>query len=544
MSKIFVPHFPRIALLLLLSVVLGWSAGCGKRTTAVSQATKDGIMLVGNGAEPSDLDPQTITGIPERDIVCTLFEGLTRSDPKTLEARPGVAESWDVSADGLTYTFHLRKGVTWSDGVPLTARDFHASFRRLLTPSLASDNADQLYLVVNAEAYHKGKLQDFSQVGFKVLDDHTLEIRLAYPAPFLVKTMASRSWFPVPMHVLEKFGNPLIQGSPWTKPGNLVGNGPFVLKAWSPHSYVDVERSPTYWNRASVKLNGIRFIPIENQPAEEAAFRSGQLHKTERVPLTKIAVYRREAPGLLHIEPYSGVYYLNFNVNRAPFTDVRIRRALAMAVDREGLVKNVTLAGETPAYHFTPEGLEGYVSTARTRLDFDEARRLLAEAGYPGGKGLPPITLLFNTAENHRLIAETLQQTWKRELGIDLVLENQEWKVYLDNMQSQRYQLCRAGLIMEPFDPSQFLRVFTTDSGFNRTGWSDPEYDRLYEEVMRTPDQTKRLALMQQMEEILTDAMPILPIYYYTNQFLLDPSVHDWVGNLMSLGPFEQVWLQ
>jgi oligopeptide transport system substrate-binding protein len=544
MHKSLVSLFPHSSLILLGCALLGLFAGCGQRTTAVSQATKDGIMLVGNGAEPSDLDPQTITGIPERDIVCTLFEGLTRSDPKTLEARPGVAESWEVSPDGMLYTFHLRPGVTWSDGVPLTARDFYASFRRMLTPTLASDNADQLYMVVNAEAYHKGTLKDFDQVGFKVIDDHTLEIRLLYPAPFLVKTMASRSWFPVPMHVLEKFGNPLIQGSPWTKPGNLVGNGPFVLKAWSPHSYIDVVRSPTYWNRATVKLNGIRFIPIENQPAEEAAFRSGQLHKTERVPLTKIAVYRREAPEKLHINPYSGVYYYNFNVNRAPFTDVRIRRALAMAVDREGLVKNVTLAGETPAYHFTPEGLEGYVSTARTKFDFEEARRLLAEAGYPGGQGLPPITLLFNTAENHRLIAETLQQTWKRELGIDLVLENQEWKVYLDNMQGQRYQLCRAGIIMEPFDPSQFLRVFTTDSGFNRTGWSDPEYDRLYEEVMRTPDQSKRLVLMQQMEKILTDAMPILPIYYYTNQFLMATSVHDWVGNLMALGPFEQVWLQ
>jgi oligopeptide transport system substrate-binding protein len=303
-------------------------------------------------------------------------------------------------------------------------------------------------------------------------------------------------------------------------------------------------KSPTYWNRANVKLNGVRFIPIESQPSEEAAFRSGQLHKTERVPLTKIAVYQKEAPQLLHIHPYSGVYYYSFNVKKPPFDDVRVRRALAMAVDRVNLVKNVTRAGEIPAYHFTPEGIGGYVSQSRTKLDFDEARRLLAEAGFPGGKGLPPITLLYNTAENHRVIAETLQQVWKRELGIELILENQEWKVYLDNMDARNYQICRSGVIMDPYDPSQFLRVFIKNSGFNRTNWSDPEFDRLYEEVMRTPDQAKRLELMQQMEKILTDAMPILPIYYYTEQYLMDPSVHGWADNLLAQGPFDQVWLQ
>lgn len=535
--------FRRLRFVLPAVLLLG-AAGCGQRETLVQQATRDGIMLVGNGAEPSDLDPQTITGIPERNIVATMFEGLTRSDPATLEPRPGVAERWDISEDGLVYTFHLRPGVTWSDGTPLTARDFHASFRRLLSPQLGSDNADQLYLVVNAEAYHKGRLNDFSQVGFRVIDDLTLEVRLEYPAPFLLKTMAARSWYPVPLHVLEKHGDPLRPGNPWTKPGNLVGNGPFKLKAWVPNSFIEVERNPAYWNHAVVKLNGIRFIPMENQPAEEASFRSGQLHKTERVPLTKIATYRRDAPDKLHIHPYSGVYYFNFNVKQPPFDDVRVRRALAMAVDRESLVKNVTLAGEIPAYHFTPEGISGYVSRARTRLDFDEARRLLAEAGYPGGKGLPPITLLYNTAENHRVIAEAIQQKWKRELGIDIKLENQEWKVYLDNMQNGFYQICRAGLIMEPYDPSQFLRVFTSDSGFNRTGWANAEYDRLYQEVMRTPDQAQRLELMQRMEEILTDEMPILPVYYYTNQYLLDPGVQGWVDNLLALGPFDQVWLR
>jgi len=539
--------FLRSKYLRQLSAALGllalFSAGCGQRETLVQKATREGIMIVGNGAEPSDLDPQTITGIPERNVTATLFEGLTRNDPKTLEAKPGVAKSWDVSDDGLIYTFHLREDAMWSDGKPVTAQDFYVSFRRLLSAQLGSDNADQLYLVAGAEEYHKGTLTDFSRVGFRVIDDHTLEVRLKYPAPFLLKTMGSRAWYPVPMHVLEKFGNPLLPGNAWTRPGNIVSNGPFKLKEWRPNSYIEVERNPLYWNRDAVKLNGVRFVPMENQPAEEAAFRAGQLHKTERVPLTKIPVYQREAPEKIHIHPFSGVYYFNFNVNRAPFDDVRVRRALAMAVDRVSLVSKVTLAGEIPAYHFTPEGIGGYVARARTKLDFDEARRLLAEAGYPGGKGMPPITLLYNTAENHRVIAEAIQQTWKHELGIDIKLENQEWKVYLDNMQHEFYQICRAGLIMEPYDPTQFLRVFTSDSGFNRTGWKNEEYDRLYNEVMHSNDEEERMEKMQRMEEILTDEMPILPIYYYTNQYLMDPSVKGWENNLLSLGPFEQVWL-
>ncbi len=525
-------------------VALALLAGCGQRETQVQQATREGIMLVGNGAEPQDLDPQVITGIPERNVVATLFEGLTRTDPETLEPRPGVAERWDVSADGLTYTFHLRADAKWSDGTPLTARDFYESFRRQITPTLASDNADQMYDVVNAEAYHKGQISDFAQVGFRVIDDRTLEVKLLHPAGYLLKTMASRSWFPVPLHVIKQHGDPYRQGSRWTRPGNLVGNGPFVLSEWEPNRHVAVSKSPTYWNRDTVKLNGVRFIPIESFTSEEAAFRAGQLHKTERVPLTKIAVYQAEEPEKIHIHPFSGVYYFNFNVKRAPFTDKRVRQALAMAVDRESIIRNITKGGEIPAYHFTPEGIDGYVSRARTKTNFDEARRLLAEAGYPGGKGLEPIRLLYNTAENHRMIAEALQQTWRNELGIELVLENQEWKVYLDTVDNGDYVMSRQGLIMEPYDPSQFLKVFTSDGGFNRTGWGNDEYDRLYKEVIKTVDRDARLELMQRMEAILTDEMPILPVYYYTNQYLMDPSVKGWTNNLLALGPFERVWLQ
>jgi oligopeptide transport system substrate-binding protein len=519
-------------------------AGCGGRETIVQQATREGIMIVGNFAEPAGLDPHTSTGVPEDNVFSTLFEGLTQLDPVTLEALPGAAERWEVSPDGLLYTFHLRPGLTWSDGTPLSAPDFLAGFRRVLAPTLGSDNADGLYFVVNAEAFHKGRIQDFDQVGFRLPDDRTVEIRLRHPTPFLPKAVSSRAWFPIPRHVISKYGDPHQRNNDWTRPGHLVGNGPFILQEWKPNVHIEVRRNPAYWDAGRVRLKGVRFLPLDNQAAEEAAFRAGQMHKTSRVPINKIAAYQREAPDRLHIHPYSGVYYFNFNVTRPPFDDVRVRQALALAVDRERIVRHVTQGGETPAYHFTPEGVGGYVSRARTRLDFEAARRLLAEAGFPGGRGLGPITLLYNTADNHRAIAEVLQQTWKLELGIELKLENQEWKVYLDSVQGRFYQIARAGLIMEPYDPSQFLRVFTSDSGFNRTGWSDPEYDRLYEEVLHTVDGNQRLELMQRMEEILTAAMPILPVYYYTNSYLMDPSVQGWTNNLLAFGPYSRVWLQ
>lgn len=518
-------------------------SGCAQRETAADAAAWEQILLAGNGAEPSNLDPHIITGIPERNIVMTLFEGLTRLDPDTLEARPGAAERWDVSDDGLRYTFHLRAGLRWSDGTGITTRDFYASFQRILSPALASNNADDMYVIVGAEDYHLGRSKDFSLVGFRVVDDHTLEMRLRHPMPYLPKTIASRAWIPVPLHVITKLGDPLDPNNPWTRPEHLIGNGPFVLHAWESNRHVEVRRSPTYWNRETVRLNAVRFFPLENESAEEAAFRSGQLHVTERVPVPRLDYYRREAPELLRIAAYSGVYFFNFNVNRAPFTDKRVRQALAMAVDREAIVTNVTRAGEKPAYHFTIEGLSGYTSEARTRLDFAAARQLLAEAGFPDGRNFPPITLLYNTAEHHRVIAEILQQTWKVELGIDVRLENQEWRVYLANMDSGAFQLARAGLIMEPFDPSLFLKVFTRTSGFNRTGWSDPEYDRLYEQVVTTVDETRRLELMQRMEHILTDAMPILPMYYYTRPYLRDPRVQGWAENLMGQAPFERAWL-
>lgn len=517
---------------------------CNRRDSAAVDGERDQILLIGNGAEPSDLDPQTITGIPERNIVDALFEGLVRADPRDLHPLPGVAQSWDISADGLVYTFHLRPDAKWSNGDALTAQDFYESFQRILTPSLASENADQLYYVAGAEAYNKGRLMEFSRVGFKVVDPLTLQMTLNNPTPFILSLMSGRSWYPVPISVVKRYGDLTQKGTPWTKLGNLVGNGPFVLQDWRPEQYVLVRKSPTYWNREHVKLNGIKFIPIEEPNAEEAAFRTGELHKTETIPIDRISEYRRVHSELLRLAPYSGVYFYSINVNRPPFNDVRVRQALALAVDREALVRDVTRAGEKPAFNFTPDGVGGYVCQTHIKYDPAAARRLLAAAGYPDGRGFPKVTLLYNTMESHRTIAEALQQIWKRTLNIDVGLYNQEWKVYLDSMHLQNYQICRAGLIIDPSDPSLFLRTFATGYGFNDTGWSNPEYDRLLAEAARMRDNHARFAAYQKMEAILLHDMPIIPLYFYNQHYLLQTNVQDWSDNLMEVFPVTMAWMR
>jgi oligopeptide transport system substrate-binding protein len=528
----------------LLSVLLLVS-GCSRHEPEAVRAGREGTMLIGNGGDPPDLDPQTAVGAPEIHIVESLFEGLVNVDPADLHPMPGVARSWDVSADGMVYTFHLRSDARWSNGDPVTAMDFAESFKRLLSPAFASENADQFYVyVAGAEDYFKNRQTDFSKVGIRVLDPLTLAITLNHPAPFFPQLLSERYAFPVPVAVISRFGGVLRRGSPWTRPGNMVCNGPFVLKAWLPNQYVEVGRSPTYWNRSRVRLGAVRFYAIEELAAEEASFRSGQLHKTESIPAERVAVYRSEKSPLLRIAPLSGVYYYSFNTRRPPFDDVRVRRALAMALDRESIVRDVTRGGQMPAYSLVPGGLDGYTTGPRIPRDADGARQLLAEAGFPGGRGFPQVTLLYNTSEGHRAVAEAIQQIWRKSLKIDIDLYNQEWKVYLDNMHMKNYQICRAGLVIDPYDPYQYLRAFEANSGFNDTGWSNPDYDRILEKAIALPDRASRFALYRQAEEILLRDMPILPIFFYTRQYLIRQDVRDWTDNLLENFPLGQAWLQ
>jgi len=509
----------------------------------VEIADRAGQYRVGNGGEPGDLDPQVAIGQLEHDIMLSLFEGLVYGDAKDVSPRPGVAESWDISPDGLVYTFHLRQNARWSNGEPVTARDFCETYHRMLMPSLAAQYSYMLYPVTNAEAFNTGQITNFDQVGFKVVDDHTLRVALHSPTPYLLSMMVHDSWYPLPMATIKKFGAIDDRSNPWTRPEHFVGNGPFVLKEWRMNSHILVVKSPTYWDAEHVRLNSIYFLPEENYDTEERMFRSGQLHTVRSAPQSKVAFYREYKPNLINIYPLLTTYFYKLNVTRPPLNDKRVREALAMALDRHAITETVTRAGEIPAFCLTPPGTAGFTARAALREDPAEARRLLAAAGYPDGKNFPAVTLLYNTLQSHKAIAEAVQEMWRKNLNLHVTLQNEEWKVYLDAMRTTNYDICRSGWGADYADPSTFLDVFLTDSGNNGTGWSNAEYDRLCRAAASTGDQAARYAAYQKAEAILADEMPIIPIYIYSNPRLLQPSVKGWYPNLLDNPNYRSIYL-
>ena len=519
-------------------------SGCTRRETAVQRGDRDQVLYRGLGYEISGLDPHLATGLSEYSVISALFEGLVAEDPVDLHPVPGVAESWEVSPDGLVYTFHLRAGAKWSNGEPVTAQDFVDSWRRALSPALAAPNASMLYVVRGAEDFNQGRLADFSRVGATAPDARTLRVTLTQPTPQFPAMLNQTVWFPVNLRSLAASGPPDARGNPWAQPGRLVGNGPFVLKSWRPGQEIVVEKSPAYWDAARVRLQAIRFFPFDSVDAAERAFRAGQLHLTETLPIGKIDAYRRESPQLLRTDPVLDTYFFRLNARRAPLNDERVRRALSLAIDRQLIVGKILRGGQQPATAFTPPGLPGYTPPAAVTTDFAEARRLLAAAGFPGGQGLPPIDLLYNTSENHRAVCEAVQEMWRRELGLEVRLVNEELKAVLADRQAGHYQILLYDWQADYLDAASFLDVWRGDSGNNNTGWSSVDYDRLLAAAARTADPAARAALFQQAERLLLADAPIIPLYFNTHVFLLQPAVKNWHPTLLDHHPYKYVYLE
>ena len=511
-----------LSLLTVPQLILLFLTGCGGASTQDDSGLK--VLHFGNGAEPQDLDAQAVTGVVEHHLLKAFAEGLVSEDPD-LNIIPGVAQTWEVSESGLVYTFNLNPNAKWSNGETITAHDFVGTYKRMLTASIAAEYSYMLFHVVGAEDYLLGKIDDFSQTGFKALDEHTLELTLHQRTPFLLHAMNHYAWYPVPIKVIDQFGGLERKGTTWTRPENFVGNGAFNLKSWQPNRKIIAERSPTYWDAENVPLDEIHFYPIESIDTEERMFRTGQLHITNEVPLSKIKTYLEESPEMISIMPYNGVYFYRFNTTEPPFDDVRVRKALAYAINREDLVEKVTLANETPASHVVPPGLLTYTSDHKLPANLVEAKRLLAEAGYPNGEGFPQADLIYNTSEKHRTIAEAIQQMWRKNLGINMGLYNQEWKVYLDAQDNLDFQIIRAGWIADYVDPHVFIDMWKTGGGNNDTGWGNEEYDWMLSQALAAPNDEERFKVYNRMEKILIDEMPVLPIYHYTNSKLISPKV-------------------
>jgi len=503
------------------------------------------VLNLGNGTEPKDLDPQTVTGVPESNIVQSLFEGLVGKDPKTLFPVPGVAERWEISKDGRTYTFFLRKNAKWSNGDPVTAQDFIYSWKRLLDPKTASEYAFQGYYFKGGKDFHLGNklgnTKEEKALGLKALDSWTLQVVLENPTPYFLSLLYHHSLYPVHQKTVEQ------HGMRWTRPGNLISNGPFQLESWKMNHMIVVRKSPHYWDRENVKLQKVKFYAIEKTETEEKMFLVKRLHATSSVPTEKISHWEKRSESPLQKHPYLGTYYYWINVKRKPLDEPKVRKALALAIDREKLIRYVVKGGQAPAQSFTPPGTGGFMPEPRLPKDLsrvEEAKKLLKEAGYPNGLKFPKVEILYNTSEGHKKIAEAISQMWSENLGIKTTLYNQEWKVFLDTQQTRNYSISRAGWIADYNDPFTFLDLLSTQNSGNRAGWSHPEYDELLEKSQKELNPKKRLEIFQRAESILLEELPVIPLYIYTRLYLLSPQVKGWYPNVEDIHPLKNVWIE
>ncbi|MCX6967932.1 MAG: peptide ABC transporter substrate-binding protein [Verrucomicrobia bacterium] len=489
-----------------------------------------------NGAEPETLDPALITGQPEGRIADALFEGLTTFDAAAKPV-PGVAQWWEISPDSRVYTFHLRPDARWSNGERVTADDFVRSWRRVLDPVTGSEYASQLYTVRNGRAFNEGKLRDFAQVGVRALDPCTLEVTLENPTPYFLDLCALVTLLPVHAASLERFPDD------WTKPGKLIGNGAYLLADWRINDRIRLAKNSHYWNREKVALRTIDVLPISKANTAFNFYASGQadlLMDKGLVPNQLLDELKKRLD--FHAAPFLGVYFLRFNCTRPPFNDPRVRRAFGLVIEKRLLVDKITRAGEKPADSLTPPGTGGYEPPHGPARDPDQARALLAQAGYPGGKGFPRVGYLYSEGELNEALAVELQAMFQRELGVSLDLQRQEWKVYLRSMSSLDYDLCRASWVGDYNDPNTFLGCFVTNDGNNRTGWSNPQYDALLAAAAREPD--RRFELFRQAEHLLvSEQAPICPLYYYVGiQFYDGTRLGGIQANLLDEHPLKSIF--
>jgi len=519
------------------------NSGCKKRETDVVRGIREQVLHRGLAADLTGLDPHLETGLPEINVISALFEGLVGEDPVDGHPVPGVAESWNVTPDALTYTFHLRPNAKWSNGEPVTAADFTGSIRRVLTKSLGADNAAMLFVLANAESWYQGGLTDFSQVGVAAIDDRTLRLTLAHPAPYLLSLLSHPVWYPVHLPTLEKNGGAMKRDSRWTDPATFVGNGPFVLKANRRGEVIVTDKSPTYWDAATVRLNSIHFHPAADVDGEERAFRAGQLHITESLPVAKVESYRRDQPDVLRISPFLDTYFYRLNTTRPGLDNKLMRQALSLALNRRAIVEKIIRGGQQPARSFTPPGLDGYVPPDGLKEDLARAKQLLAEAGYPDGKGLAPLEIMINVSGNHRAIAEAIQQMW-RQLGVQVEVNNMEMSSLFAKRRALDYSVLRAEWVADFADPKSFLDVFRGGSNNNHTGWNSLKYDAALHAADRTADPAARLKLLAEAEAVLMDEVPIIPIYHFTTVRLVHPAVRGWHPLPLDRHPYKHVWLE
>lgn len=528
---------------LLLLAALSFLCACSKnRLSVADKAVQDRILIIGNSADPQTLDPHLAQGLLEEKIITALFEGLTTyHSTDDNQGEPGVAERWESNPDATRWTFYLRKDAKWSNGDPVTAHDFIYSWKRVLSPELGAEYAALLYYLKNGREYHSGEITDFSQVGCHAVDDHTISVELIGPIHYFHLVLVHYAWFPVHPPTIEKFGGPFNRASQWTRPENFVGNGPFTLTEWTVNNVVRVSANPHYWDKSTVRLKEIRFLPIADAAQEDVAFAGGQLHITYGIVPEKLPYWQSKQPEAVRMEPQLGIFYFMINTEQTPLNDPRIRKALSLAIDRRLITENVTRGGQLPAYGFTPPGLSGYPPLESLHYDPNTARKFLAEAGFPSGKGFPPCSILYNSSDFNRKIAEAIQEMWRKELGIEIQLTNQDWTSYLNARNQRNYTIARASWFGDYPDPITFISLWSSTNGNNQTGWANSLFDSLLNAARMEPNPKKRLSLLREAESLFLEELPGIPVFYFSKNYLIDSRVDGWFAKALDGRPWKRI---
>lgn len=520
----------------ILTALIAGNAAMAADVPAGVQLAEKQTLVRNNGAEVQSLDPHKIEGVPESNVNRDLFEGLLVTDVDGHPA-PGVAEKWE-NKDFKVWTFHLRKDAKWSDGTPVTAEDFVYSWQRLANPNTASPYASYLQYghIANIDDIIAGK-KPVTDLGVKAIDANTFEVTLSEPVPYFYKLLVHPSVSPVPKSAVEKFGEK------WTQPANIVTNGAYKLKDWVVNERMVLERNPQYWDNAKTVINQVTYLPISSEVTDVNRYRSGEIDMTyNNMPIELFQKLKKEIPKEVHVDPYLCTYYYEINNQKAPFTDVRVRTALKLALDRDIIVNKVKNQGDLPAYSYTPPYTDGmklvepeWFKWSQEKRN-EEAKKLLAEAGYTADKPLT-FNLLYNTSDLHKKLAIAVASIWKKNLGVNVKLENQEWKTFLDTRHQGTFDVARAGWCADYNEPTSFLNTMLSDSSNNTAHYKSPAFDKIIADTLKVSDDAQRAELYAKSEEQLDKDSAIVPVYYYVNARLVKP----WVGGYTGKDPLDNI---
>jgi oligopeptide transport system substrate-binding protein len=523
-----------------ITQVLKAVATAGALALFMGSAAQAVTLNTMNGSEPGSIDPHKASGDWEDRIMGDYIEGLVTEDPVATPI-PGQAESWEISEDGLVYTFHLRDGIQWSDGEPVKASDFVFAFQRLFDPATASEYAYLQYPIKGGSEIADGSLPDKSQLGVKAIDDKTLEITLEGPTPYFLQALAHYTGYPLPQHVIE------AHGDNWTKVENIVGNGPYKVVEWVPGNYIKSVKSDTYYGKDDVKIDEVYYYVQDDLAAAFNRYRAGEYDILTDLPFDQQQFVKDNLPGEGRFAPFAGIHYYVINQEKEPFSDVNVRKALSISINREIIGPDIWGSGEPPAYGWVPPGTGNYEGVEQYLPDYSdhpyeqrvaEAKDLMAAAGYTPENPLR-LQIRYNTNDNHQRLAVAIAAMWQ-EIGVQAELFNSETPVHYDALRAGDFDVGRAGWLLDYSDPSNTLELLKTGTkqadgvinwGNNYGRYSNPEFDKLLDEAAAEVDLTKRATLLGQAEKLAMDEFGAIPLAYYLAANVVKPNIQGFEDN-------------